>query len=272
MRMLISFLLSLLIPTFSWITVYTAQPQTTQILSQANQEGKYPAYYLVFELHQSVKIKLISSQSVNVSTPYISMSDAEIEYALHQTDSQNLHLSALLKTTDGKLLYQTIVEVPLWQRAEFAGQRQPGGGFAIDGQWLKPDVLSFVVRLPAIERNLDHVRLILKSPDLLIQAEFQIEDQINQTSPKEKSQILSQVTSLDSGSPANRIDILVMGDGYSSSQQTQFIDDSSKVMDEFFNITPYKEYKNYFNVTYLFNPSPQSGADHPPFNGWLLIQ
>jgi hypothetical protein len=68
----------------------------------------------------------------------------------------------------------------------------------------------------------------------------------------------------DGGNSANRLDILIMGDGYTAAQQSQFISDASDLTTRFFNLTPYSDYQSYTNVLSLFTPSPQSGADHPP--------
>ncbi|HEX4964693.1 MAG TPA: M64 family metallopeptidase [Thermoanaerobaculia bacterium] len=67
------------------------------------------------------------------------------------------------------------------------------------------------------------------------------------------------------GSPSNRVDLLIMGDGYTAAQQTAFAADASNVVSAFFSITPYSEYRNYVNVSTLFTASSQSGADHPPY-------
>lgn len=67
------------------------------------------------------------------------------------------------------------------------------------------------------------------------------------------------------GSPANRVDMLVIGDGYTSAQQALFNTDAMVLHDAFFNLTPYKEYQSFVNWTTGFVASNQSGADHPPY-------
>ena len=67
------------------------------------------------------------------------------------------------------------------------------------------------------------------------------------------------------GDPANRVDMLVMGDGYTSAQQGLFDGDAMILHDAFFNLTPYKEYQSFVNWTTGFVASSQSGADHPPY-------
>ena len=67
------------------------------------------------------------------------------------------------------------------------------------------------------------------------------------------------------GDPANRVDMLVMGDGYTSAQQALFASDAMILHDAFFGLTPYKDYRNFVNWTTGFVASNQSGADHPPY-------
>lgn len=67
------------------------------------------------------------------------------------------------------------------------------------------------------------------------------------------------------GNPANRVDMLVIGDGYTSAQQALFDSDAMILHDAFFNLAPYKEYQSFVNWTTAFVASNQSGADHPPY-------
>ena len=68
-----------------------------------------------------------------------------------------------------------------------------------------------------------------------------------------------------SGNSANRLDLLVVGDGYTSAQQSQFNTDATVLHDSFFGLTPYHEYQSFVNWTTGFIASAQSGADHPPY-------
>ncbi|MEE9363985.1 MAG: M64 family metallopeptidase [Cellulophaga sp.] len=65
------------------------------------------------------------------------------------------------------------------------------------------------------------------------------------------------------GSSDKRINIVVLSDGYQSSEFDKFIEDTQKVINDFFSDAPYKEYRNYFNVFAIKVPSNESGASHP---------
>lgn len=68
-----------------------------------------------------------------------------------------------------------------------------------------------------------------------------------------------------SGPPANRVDILIFGEGYTSAQQGKFNTDAAALGGDFFGITPYLEYQSFVNWTTAFAASAQAGVDHPPY-------
>lgn len=67
------------------------------------------------------------------------------------------------------------------------------------------------------------------------------------------------------GNPANRVDILVFGDGYTAAQQGTFNGAVATLKSQFFNVTPYMEYESFVNWTPVFLTSQDSGATHPPY-------
>jgi len=59
------------------------------------------------------------------------------------------------------------------------------------------------------------------------------------------------------------INIVVLGDGYTASEQEKFVADAQDFSDYLFTQEPYKNYKDFFNVFAIKVPSNESGADHP---------
>ena len=108
-----------------------------------------------------------------------------------------------------------------------------------------------VVRLPYEERG----RLEIEQRGKKI-ASFEI-----------KSDVTTSNTDLvplgTSGDPRNRLDLLLLGDGYTSADREKFFKDAEKLTHNFFALSPYREYAGFVNVVALFTPSAQSGADHP---------
>lgn len=73
-----------------------------------------------------------------------------------------------------------------------------------------------------------------------------------------------QVDTLVKNGPLNRqINLVFLSDGYQASELTDFIQDTNNILDQVFSISPFREYKSYFNVFAIKVPSNQSGASHP---------
>jgi IgA Peptidase M64 len=67
----------------------------------------------------------------------------------------------------------------------------------------------------------------------------------------------------DNGDPANRVDIVILGDGYTASELAKFATDVEGFVNGLFAQEPWKEYQKYFNVHRVDVTSAESGADHP---------
>ena len=55
-------------------------------------------------------------------------------------------------------------------------------------------------------------------------------------------------TIINNGSSLNRVDIAILGDGYTAAELAKYRTDVQSFMQKVFEQEPYKEYKNYFNV------------------------
>lgn len=66
-----------------------------------------------------------------------------------------------------------------------------------------------------------------------------------------------------SGPISKRINLVIMGDGYTSAEMTQFLTDANSIYNYMFNTSPFNNYKNYFNVFAIKCQSPNSGVTHP---------
>ena len=67
----------------------------------------------------------------------------------------------------------------------------------------------------------------------------------------------------NNGDPANRVDIAILGDGYTAAQLGLYAADVEAFVDGLFNQEPFQEYRRYFNVHRVDVMSTESGADHP---------
>lgn len=71
------------------------------------------------------------------------------------------------------------------------------------------------------------------------------------------------VTIRDNGPVSNRINLVIVGDGYAQPDMTKYATDADRLVRGFFGQQPFAEYASYFNVFRVDVESPESGASHP---------
>ncbi|WP_394126812.1 M64 family metallopeptidase [Vibrio hepatarius] len=79
-------------------------------------------------------------------------------------------------------------------------------------------------------------------------------------SPMVRSAMTSAYKLIDNGAPQDKIDLVLLGDGYRADEKEKFRQDAASVMDGFFSKTPYRDYRDYFNVWLIEKPSQLSGV------------
>ncbi|MGW1867347.1 M64 family metallopeptidase [Streptomyces mauvecolor] len=72
---------------------------------------------------------------------------------------------------------------------------------------------------------------------------------------------------IDNGSTADRLDIVIVGDGYTADQLDQFHADAKEKWGEITGVEPYTTYQNLFNVWTVDAVSAQSGVSGDPAQG-----
>ena len=66
------------------------------------------------------------------------------------------------------------------------------------------------------------------------------------------------------GEPANRFNLVIMGDGYTEAEQAKFHADVDRQLNVMWSIEPYKSYRNYINVYRVEIVSGESGVAATP--------
>jgi len=67
-------------------------------------------------------------------------------------------------------------------------------------------------------------------------------------------------TIVTNGPATNRVNVVLFAEGYTSSQQAQFLVDATNAANVFLGTQPYAEYSNYFNVFAIFTNSANAGS------------
>jgi hypothetical protein len=191
--------------------------------------------------------------------------DPDAREVLAAASRRTDHVVARLHDASGTLVFEDVVAIPRWVRGEFHGAGPgPAGEYEIDGHVLPRPAKAFVVRVPVVTG----ATLSLESGTITHPARFDLDllprdPAVARSAPAPHPPPLA---GWSNGDPANRVDIVIVGDGYTMAQQTQFDSDALNLTNDFFGITPYNEYRNYVNVSALFTASSESGADQPTYN------
>lgn len=74
---------------------------------------------------------------------------------------------------------------------------------------------------------------------------------------------------VDTGTSGARLDVAILGDGYTAAEEAKFFADASALSEALFAKNPYAAYKPLFNAFALYTPSLESGADDPTANHFV---
>jgi IgA peptidase M64/peptidase M64-like protein len=66
-----------------------------------------------------------------------------------------------------------------------------------------------------------------------------------------------------SGDPAHKVDLLILGDGYTAAERGKFEKDARRMVDRLFATSPFREQRSNFNVWALCPPAAESGISRP---------
>ncbi len=226
---------------------------------------------------EALSAKNINSVSVNQdlanknSQPTLTlnrMSDSPISPSKAELGIKDLVVVSLDKR--GNELSRQILKNPLYFRAEVFDENSGAMTFSKD---IKRD--SAVLNLIVPDNDKLHTIKIYQAKQLNNTLKLQQLHQITPDIPKDKMAMndtltrnsLSQnsastgvVKVLDSGDSLNRVDLVFLSEGYTHSQLAKFSTDVDNIVDGYFNVSPYKEYKNLYNVWRVEVASNQTGA------------
>lgn len=83
---------------------------------------------------------------------------------------------------------------------------------------------------------------------------------------KEKPVPFQTVNIIENGQPENKVDLVILPEGYTSSEMKKFLEDARRVTGYLFEEEPFKSEKESFNVRTVLTPSEDSGTDIPGEN------
>lgn len=77
------------------------------------------------------------------------------------------------------------------------------------------------------------------------------------------SQVFETYPIFENGARDKRINMVVLGDGFTTDQQADFVSNATTLVNYIFSKAPFAQYKNYFNVYAIKVISAESGVKHP---------
>ncbi len=72
-------------------------------------------------------------------------------------------------------------------------------------------------------------------------------------------------TILTNGPTANRLNVVVLSEGYTTDQMARFLADATNAVNALLAHQPFEEYRSYFNAFAIPVPSNEPGSDHPSY-------
>jgi hypothetical protein len=230
------------------------------------------ARYIVFTLDASGVARPQFHAVVTLAAARPSRSEAELSAWLHAGSADDERVGVRLKDTSGRVVFRDTVSVPRWQRTELGLHREAEPGPPSGDSLVAPGEKAFVVRVPWLAGSrlevapgaiLDAQGAAALPPVQTLDLDALAEDR---SLPLARFRPEARLLTSPAETSGNRVDLLIMGDGYTAAETAKFTADTTSIVANFFGISPYSAYQNYFNITPLFTASNQSGADHPPYD------
>jgi hypothetical protein len=211
-----------------------------------------------------------AAQPATVRVDYLHSGNAQSEsYALERVLIEPLpwpgDLSQAIDTLDRGVNKVEVVDAR-------TGQLLYSRGFStVFGEWRSTDEASKLsrgfeesVRFPKFDRPVQ-VRILKRDeqnrfvPVWTADVDADAQDVIRQQPPAPATPIPIHVT----GPSPQKVDLLVLGDGYTAAEMKKFEADVRRLADHLFQVSPFKERAQDFNVWAMAVPTPQSGVSRP---------
>ena len=237
----------------------------------AAEEHGFPSRYMVFSIDPSGVLRPEFHAVVRLAGERrTSRSEEELSAWLGEGSAEREHVAVRLLDASGRVVFREAVSVPRWLHSEAALHGETAQRLPAEDAPVPMPGRAFVVRVPFVEGSRLRMSrgaamkagLVAAPADQEFSADAIAEDQ---SLPLAAFKPDVRPLTVPAPTSGNRVDLLVMGDGYTAAQTAKFTSDTAAILASFLAISPYSVYSNYFNITPLFTASNQSGADHPPY-------
>ena len=80
---------------------------------------------------------------------------------------------------------------------------------------------------------------------------------------KSESSAATAPAVMKNGEPAEKVDLLLMGDGYTAAEMEKWHRDAKRLTETLFSVSPFRERRNSFNVWAIDIAADESGVSRP---------
>ncbi|MFB6264367.1 MAG: M64 family metallopeptidase, partial [Bradymonadaceae bacterium] len=125
-----------------------------------------------------------------------------------------------------------------------------------------PELLKFGLKIPLDLKGAE--QYVLEIPDASGEyyevGRFDLDKLVEAAAPPD---VDTEVRPLhETGPPADRIDLAILGDGYTAEQKKEFLGDARAVTDRLLNTSPFDSHRRFLNIRAVWTPSAESGAGY----------
>lgn len=111
------------------------------------------------------------------------------------------------------------------------------------------------------------VRIVLKKRNNLNEfvefAAFEIDPEARSVNPADLAPIGEAWTIFENGPPEEKVDLVLLGEGYTEEEIPKFHDDARRLIEALFSYEPFKSRRSDFNVRAIDLPAAESGVSRP---------
>ncbi len=99
-------------------------------------------------------------------------------------------------------------------------------------------------------------------------ASLEIDPASRSVNPAELAPMGQVWTLFEHGPPSEKVDIVLLGEGYAAQEMPKFHGDARRLIDQLFSYEPFKSRKSDFNVRAIDLPAAESGVSRPHAGRW----
>jgi hypothetical protein len=133
---------------------------------------------------------------------------------------------------------------------------------AIDGGW-KTIHETILIPFPKKEVQVEFWRRDVNGYFTKLIFNTRIDPESYSINSERRAAGVSVLDSVINGDYSNKVDLVVLGEGFTANEFEKFLNVAHNLSDTMFTVSPFEEYQRHFNIYFVLQPSPDSGVDDP---------